>query len=291
MNFDVNLGRVSSQSTIPLDDCDITPVSPEDNLPVPLSLPLHAGSRKGVGTNDDMTSRDGKLEGLNGFFEQYTSSSLHRPGPVAEGPGQSSSMRSSSVTLSPGLERRVASMPDLRTPLKVSGSSKTAVLARKAPTSVNLTSVRRGFVPDRYNSSAPRATVGEKVVVEPHVESDMPNDRRHKVYTRTNSLLMDESGSSTYGSVLSSPTGTLGPPASSTSTRGSSSSREASVSLDHDDRADARGLGDSGRVWGLKPALKRSASTTAGQPNAKRAAFVVSNPASAGDVDSGQMED
>lgn len=200
-------------------------------------------------------------------------------------------------------------------------SYEAAVMARKAPTNLNLVpKMRRGTVPGLtapgHSPSSPvdgtqggsPVIAGKGVGVVPMVKFDLLG----RPDTRPSSASTSKSGSSGDGSSslagafgaqqqklqgsphLSSQAFTLmrrGSPASSTT--GDSSSRASSVSVDQEgDTSDDGGAasaasGDSGRVGRLRPAFKRLASTALGPPNAKRA-FLAPSSGSAGGMGGGE---
>lgn len=352
MNLNMNLGGMPSLSGIPADDPDATPMPLKENPPPPssappvsLTIPLRSSSASGSapGNNNGSALRDGDMKELRDFWKQYMRTPFSGP----EGPNSSLS-QPPSVMSPPGYRRpRVASMPSSKTPtIAVSlqqqsqqqsqqqqndpnrgesgvrttlqedlKSYEAAVMARKAPTNLNLVpKMRRGTVPGLPPPHHSSSTVdgghdgspvvsGKGVGVVPLVKFDILQHHQHRPDTRPSSSSTNKSGSSGDGSVSSSLAGAFGglhqqqhlhhqqhsphlvsqfalrrgSPASSTT--GGSSSRASSVSVDHDDRDDTSddgGSGDSGRVGRLRPAFKRLASTTLGPPNAKRTAFLVS---------------
>lgn len=333
-------GGLPSLSGMPPDDPDATPMPLKENAaPVALTVPMRSASASGIagGGNNAATPRDGDLKELREFWKQYMRTPLSGPGP-ADGSNNSNPP----VMSPPGFRRqRVASMPSSKTPTLALGaqnhnqqqndpnrgesgmrttlnsedlrSYEAAVMARKAPTTLNLVpKTRRGTIPNssshghhhHSSSGSPGDSIhgGSPVVagrglgVVPLVKYDLlgnPDNRPRS----TNS---DGSSSSLAGAFgpqqkmqgsphMSSQAFMMmrrGSPVSTSSTTGDSSSRASSVSIDHDgDTSDDGGpgsaaSGDSGRVGKLRPSFKRLASTTMGPTNAKRA-FLVQSPSPA----------
>lgn len=333
MNMGINLGAMSSVSGLPAEDPDATPMPLKENPTVPMRS-ASASALNANSSSNSGTPRDSDLRELRDFWKQYMRTPLSGPDSQGSGNTPQQQLPPHQSMLPPAPRRpRVASMPSsnktptvslalqnnqnhhqpndrggesrMRTTLPEDLSSyEAAVLARKAPTNLNMPKVRRGTLPALGPNPHPSAggipggsglVPGKGVGVVPVVKFDLlkPSGANARPPSSTSTT---HSGSSGDGSASSSLAGAFGPqqqsratftlmrrgsPASST---GESSSRASSVSGDQDgDTDDDAASGDSGRVGRFRPSFKRLASQTLGPPNAKRA-FLLPSAAMGGDI-------